>query len=95
MEVLEKKKFLLINIATVPDGLAFDKHNNLFISCYEPSRIYMADENGNCKILIEDSYCTVMAHPTNIVISDDGNTMYTSNLGRWHITEIDISSLYS
>ena len=32
-----------------------------------------------------------MAHPTNIAISEDGNTMYTANLGRWHITEIDIS----
>ena len=35
-----------------------------------------------------------MAHPTNIAISEDGNTMYTANLGRWHITEVDISSLY-
>ena len=90
-----KKEIFTDNIATVPDGLAFDKNNNLFISCYEPSRIYMADKDGNCKILIEDSHCTVMAHPTNIVISIDGNTMYTANLGRWHITEIDISSLYN
>ena len=90
-----KKEIFTDNIATVPDGLAFDKNNNLFISCYEPSRIYMADKDGNCKILIEDSHCTVMAHPTNIVISKDGNTMYTANLGRWHVTEIDISSLYN
>ena len=53
----------------------------------------MADQDGNCKILIEDTHATLMAHPTNIAISEDGNTMYTSNLGRWHITEIDISSL--
>ena len=92
---LGKKEIFTDNIATVPDGLAFDKNNNLFISCYEPSRIYMADQDGNCKILIEDSHCTVMAHPTNIVISKDGNTMYTANLGRWHVTEIDISSLYN
>ena len=55
----------------------------------------MADQNGNTKLLIEDKHCTTMAHPTNIVISDDGNTMYTANLGRWHITEIDISDLYN
>ena len=91
---LGKKEIFKENIATVPDGLAFDKNGNLFISCYEPSRIYMVDQNRNCKILIEDQYCTVMAHPTNIAISKDGNTMYSSNLGRWHITEIDISSLY-
>jgi len=27
-----------------------------------------------------------MAHPTNIAIK--GDTMYTANLGRWHITAI-------
>ena len=94
MAHLEKKKFLQKDIAIVPDGLAFDKENNLFISCYEPSRIYMADTKGKTKLLIEDKHCTTMAHPTNIAISEDGNTMYTANLGRWHITEIDISSLY-
>ena len=92
---LGKKEIFIENISNVPDGLAFDKNNNLFISCYEPSRIYMADQNGNCKILIEDAHATVMAHPTNIAISEDGRTMYTSNLGRWHITEIDITSLYT
>ena len=89
-----KKEIFTEDIAIVPDGLAFDKDNNLFISCYEPSRIYMADTKGNTKLLIEDKHCTTMAHPTNIAISEDGNTMYTANLGRWHITEIDISSLY-
>ena len=54
----------------------------------------MADTAGNTRLLIEDKHCTTMAHPTNIAISRDGNTMYTANLGRWHITEIDISSLY-
>ena len=91
---LGKKEIFTDQISEVPDGLAFDRENNLFISCYEPSRIYIADTNGNCKVLIEDKHCTTMAHPTNIVISIDGNTMYTANLGRWHITEIDISSLY-
>ena len=81
-------------ISTVPDGLAFDKNENLFISCYEPSRIYMSDKSGNCQILIEDPHCTTLAHPTNIAISQDGKTMFTANLGRWHITKIDISSLY-
>lgn len=89
-----KKEIFTEDIATVPDGLAFDKKNNLFISCYEPSRIYIADSKGNTRLLIEDKHCTTLAHPTNIALSEDCNTMYTSNLGRWHITAIDISSLY-
>ena len=91
---LGKKEMFTDKISTVPDGLAFDQFNNLFISCYEPARIYMVDQDGNSKLLIEDPYCTILAHPTNIAISGDGNTMYTANLGRWHITEIDISGLY-
>jgi sugar lactone lactonase YvrE len=91
---LGKKEIFTDKISIVPDGLAFDKYDNLFISCYEPSRIYMADQKGNTKLLIEDTHCTVLAHPTNMAISEDGNTMYTANLGRWHITKINISSLY-
>ena len=53
-----KKEIFTEDIAVVPDGLAFDKENNLFISCYEPSRIYMADPSGKCKLLIEDPVCT-------------------------------------
>ena len=52
-----KKEIFTEDIAIVPDGLAFDKDNNLFISCYEPSRIYMADNQGNTKLLIEDKHC--------------------------------------
>lgn len=89
-----KKEIFTEDIAVVPDGLAFDNQNNLFISCYEPSRIYMTNPDGKTSLLIEDKHCTIMAHPTNIAISEDGNTMYTANLGRWHITEIDISELY-
>ena len=54
----------------------------------------MADQAGNTKVLIEDTHCTVLAHPTNIAITEDGKKMYSANLGRWHITEINISSLY-
>jgi sugar lactone lactonase YvrE len=90
-----KKEIFTEDIATVPDGLAFDKQDNLFISCYEPSRIYISDSKGSTRLLIEDEHCTTLAHPTNISLSEDGKTMYTANLGRWHITEIDISSLYN
>ena len=90
-----KKEIFTEDIATVPDCLAFDKQDNLFISCYEPSRIYISDSKGSTMLLIEDEHCTTLAHPTNISLSEDVKTMYTANLGRWHITEIDISSLYN
>ena len=76
----------------VPDGLAFDKDNNRH-KLLRTFKNYIADNKGNTRLLIGSTLYN-MAHPTNIAISEDGNTMYTANLGRWHITEIDISSLY-
>lgn len=79
------------DIRNAPDGLAFAADGTLYISCYEPSRIYRLRPGGQLELLIEDSIATVLAHPTNIALK--GSKMVTANLGRWHITEIDLSSL--
>jgi sugar lactone lactonase YvrE len=79
------------NVDNVPDGLAFAPDGTLYISCYEPSRIYRLRPGGAPEILIEDRKATTIAHPTNIALK--GDKMYTANLGRWHITEIDLSGL--
>lgn len=79
------------NVETVPDGLALSPDGTLYISCYEPSRIYRLKPGGALEILIEDRKATTLSHPTNIALK--GSKLYTANLGRWHISEIDISSL--
>jgi sugar lactone lactonase YvrE len=79
------------NVDNVPDGLAFAPDGTLYISCYEPSRIYRLRPGGALEILIEDRKATTIAHPTNIALK--GDKMYTANLGRWHITEIDLTGL--
>lgn len=78
-------------VAVVPDGLAFAPDGTLYISCYEPSRIYRLSPAGRLELLIEDRMATTIAHPTNIALK--GDRLYTANLGRWHITEIDLSGL--
>jgi sugar lactone lactonase YvrE len=75
-------------VESVPDGLAFAPDGTLYISCYEPSRIYRLKAGGSLELLIEDPHATVIAHPTNVALK--GDTMYTANLGRWHITAIDL-----
>jgi sugar lactone lactonase YvrE len=79
------------DVDNVPDGLAFAPDGTLYISCYEPSRIYRLRPGGTLEILIEDRKATTIAHPTNIALK--GDKLYTANLGRWHITEIDLTGL--
>jgi sugar lactone lactonase YvrE len=75
----------------VLDGLALGPDGTLYISCYEPGRIYRRTPDGRVDILIEDNQAVLLAHPTNVALK--GNKLYTANLGRWHITEIDLSAL--
>jgi sugar lactone lactonase YvrE len=73
-------------IERLPDGLAYDAKGNLFISCYEPSRVYRFGTDGKLTIYVDDPLAHLMCHPTNIAFR--GSTLFTANLGRWHITAI-------
>lgn len=71
----------------LPDGIAFDEKGNLVVGCYEPSRLLRISADGSrTEVLIEDVTAHVFCHPTNIAF-DDG-TLYTANLGRWHIARV-------
>ena len=72
----------------LPDGIAFDRQGNLVVGCYEPSRILRIAPDGAVSLLIEDITAHTLAHPTNISFRDD--TLFTANLGRWHIAAIDM-----
>lgn len=85
------KQLVVDGVRNVPDGVAFAPDGSLFISCYEPSRIYRWSAARGLELLIEDPAATVLAHPTNIAFK--GDRLYTANLGRWHVTEIDLSLL--
>jgi sugar lactone lactonase YvrE len=78
------------NVQNVPDGLAIAPDGTIYVSCYEPSRIYRQKPGGALEILIEDRAATTIAHPTNVALK--GNALYTANLGRWHITAIDLGA---
>jgi hypothetical protein len=63
----------------------------LCILCHEPERIYRRIPDRRVDSLIEDNQAVLLAHPTNVALK--GNKLYTANLGRWHIIEIDLSAL--
>lgn len=71
----------------LPDGLALDAAGNVFVGCYEPSRILRINADGSDTVVyIEDPTAHLFAHPTNLAFA--GRELFTANLGRWHITRI-------
>lgn len=88
-----RKRVAVEGVHNVPDGLAFAPDGTLLISCYEPSRIYSWRQDRGLKLLIEDPTATTLSHPTNVALK--GRRLYTANLGRWHITEIDLGSVFA
>lgn len=77
------------NLPGLPDGIAFDSAGNLVVGCYEPSRLLRISGDGaRTDILIEDITAHTLCHPTNVAFA--GDTLYTANLGRWHLTKIAV-----
>jgi sugar lactone lactonase YvrE len=77
----------LEGIERVPDGLAFDAASNLYVGCYEPSRVYRVDPAGRLELFIDDPEAHTLCHPTNLAFR--GTELFCANLGRWHITRIE------
>lgn len=76
----------------LPDGLAFDRAGDLFVSCYTPSRIYRVRDGSPPQIHIyaEDWTDHQLCHPTNVCFGGPkGETLFAANLGRWHIASIE------
>jgi gluconolactonase len=74
--------------AALPDGLAFDAEGNLYVGCYEPSQVLRIDPAGGVATLFHDVTAHTLAHPTNLAFR--GATLFTANLGRWHISAIEV-----
>ena len=71
-----------------PDGLALDRDGNLYVGCYEPSRVLRVSPSGAVETLYHDRSAHTLAHPTNLAFR--GTTLFTSNLGRWHLTRLEV-----
>jgi sugar lactone lactonase YvrE len=73
-----------------PDGLAFDVAGNLYAGCYEPSQVLRVDPEGRVEVLFREWSAHLLAHPTNLAFR--GTTMFTANLGRWHLTRLEVGA---
>jgi sugar lactone lactonase YvrE len=85
------RELFVENLREVPDGLAFDVAGDLYCSCYAPSRIYKIGPDRRPVVLVEDPTCHQLSNCTNIAFGGQGfDTLFATNLGRWHITRIEI-----
>lgn len=74
---------------TVPDGIAFDESENLYVACYTPNAIYKVAVDRTITLLLEDWEAHVLSNPTNIAFGGANlDQLFTANLGRWHLTKI-------
>jgi gluconolactonase len=75
----------------IPDGLAFDIHGNLYVSCYASDNIYRVAPDRKVSLLAYDRAGTILARPTNIAFGGPSNEyLYVANLGRWHINRVHL-----
>ncbi len=72
------------------DVTIIDGKGDLFVACYEPSRILRLDRSGNVEVYVEDPTAHTLCHPTNIAF--DGPLLYAANLGRWHISRVETNT---
>lgn len=83
------RELFVDDVHEVPDGLAFDFAGNLYCACYAPSRIYRIGPDHTTTLFVEDPTCHILSNCTNIAFGGaEFDTMFVSNLGRWHITKI-------
>ncbi|MGH7912252.1 MAG: SMP-30/gluconolactonase/LRE family protein [Candidatus Dormibacteraceae bacterium] len=74
--------------AVLPDGIAMHPSGNLYVGCYEPSQILRVRPGGEVEVVVSDPEAHLLCHPTNLAFR--GETLYASNLGRWHLTAVDL-----
>jgi gluconolactonase len=76
---------------TVPDGIALTDDGGVIVSCYRPDRIVHIASDGQVEVIAEDPQGTLLAAPTNVVfVGEERDRLVASNLGRWHLTLLDV-----
>jgi gluconolactonase len=78
-------------LARIPDGLAFDANGNLYVTTYASNCIYRISPDRKVELLCRDEENLLLCQPTNCAFGGpDFDQLYVSNLGRDHISILDL-----
>lgn len=76
---------------TVPDGLALDADGGLWVSCYQPNRIYRLGVDGALDLVADDLLGWHLPMPTGIAFGgQDMRTLLVACLGGWSLAAFDV-----
>lgn len=80
------------HVGRLPDGLALDVENNLYVCCYASDEIWRIAPDGNQTLLAHDRWGILLGRPTNLAFGGkDGDDIFVANLGRSTITRAKIA----
>lgn len=75
----------------VPDGLAFDTSQALYVTCYASDALYRVTPDGRGEILCRDEDAYLLNRPTNCAFSGpEGNRLLIANVGGEFLTELSL-----
>jgi hypothetical protein len=72
-----------------PEGLAVHRDRSVWCGG-ERGQVFRVDPEGRVEVLFREWSAHLLAHPTNLAFR--GTTMFTANLGRWHLTRLEVGA---
>lgn len=78
-------------LATVPDGMAFDAHGNLYVTTYGSSCIYRVSPDRKVELVCQDVENELLCLVTNIAFAGPNfDQLIAANLGHTHLSGLDL-----
>jgi gluconolactonase len=78
-------------MAHVPDGLAFDSDQNLYVTTYASNSIFRVPPDRSVSLLCRDEDNLLLCQPTNCAFGGPNfDQLFVANLGRDHISVLDL-----
>lgn len=89
-----EREVAVLTPGAVPDGVALDAAGRLYIACYAPDRIYVAEPGGEPEILLDDWQRMVLNAPTNVAFAGPNlDRLAIAGLGGWAIVWADVDAV--